>query len=310
MKGLQLARYDGWALGAKVSVLALHAKWATARCAAAAAFAELERIERVMSLYRDESQLVQLNRRGVLEDPDGLLVSALRYAAEMSHCSAGAFDATVQPLWDVYFQADQRAALPDEADIECVRRLVGWQNVEVSSRRIRLGRPGMGVTLNGIAQGMAADRVLAVLHNHGVEHALVNTGEIASMGRKSPDAPWTVGVQHPRQADAYIALAALDGRCMATSGDYETHFGAGFDNNHIFDPATGHSPAAFSSVTVLAPRGIEADALSTAVFVLGPEKGLQLVKATAGADALLVFKDGRMLSTDGFPRVEPGGTAT
>jgi len=300
----QLARRTGWAMGADVSLVALHARRAVAEQAVEAAFAELRRIEQAMSLYRQDSQLAGLNRQGFLVEPDGILVAALRGAAEMSQRSGGAFDATVQPLWAVYAEACKHDRLPDEHAVDQARKLVNWRDVDVTAGRIRLVRPGMGVTLNGIAQGLAADRVLTVLRDHGVEDALVNTGEVGSMGRKSPDRPWTIGVQHPRRPDAYVALAALDGRCLATSGDYQTRFGEGFDDNHIFDPATGHSPTAFSSVTVLADRGIEADALSTAVFVLGPEKGLQLIKTTPRTDALLIFKDGRTLATEGFPRME------
>ena len=300
-EGLQEARSTGWALGAEVTLLALHRRRAAAQEAVEAAFGELARVERVMSLYRPDSQLVRLNRDGVLEQPDADLVAALRTAGEMSLRSGGAFDATVQPLWTAYAQADRRGSLPEASAVEEALGRVGWQGVDVTAGRIRLARPGMAVTLNGIAQGLAADRVLAVLGDHGVEHALVNTGEIGSMGRKSDGRPWTVGVQHPRRPEEYVALASLDGRCMATSGDYETRFGEGFDNNHIFDPATGQSPTAFSSVTVLADRGVDADAISTAVFVMGPEKGLQLVRSTPRADAMLVFKDGRTLATEGFP---------
>lgn len=307
-----MVRRTGWALGAEVSILALHARRGTAERAAAAAFAELERIERAMSLYRADSQLVALNRDGSLERPDGLLLEALRASADLSQRTDGAFDVTVQPLWEVYWRASRlpwappggaASSLPEEGAVEAARRLVNWRDVEVSASRVRLARKGMGVTLNGIAQGLAADRVLAVLREHGIEHAMVNTGEIGSMGRQEGGGPWTVGVQHPREADAHIAVAALDGRCLATSGDYQTRFGEGFGQHHIFDPATGRSPTAFSSVTVLAPRGLDADALSTAVFVLGPQKGLQLVKSTPGADALLVFKDCRTLATEGFPEV-------
>ncbi|MFC1588475.1 FAD:protein FMN transferase, partial [Planctomycetota bacterium] len=114
------------------------------------------------------------------------------------------------------------------------------------------------VTLNGIAQGFAADCMLAALEANGVQHALVNTGEIG-----------VIGIQHPRHKDAFISRARLDGRCIATSGDYATTFSPDGEHNHIFDPRTGHSPKEFQSVTVLAKSGLEADALSTTIFVSG-----------------------------------------
>jgi thiamine biosynthesis lipoprotein len=161
----------------------------------------------------------------------------------------------------------------------------------------------MAVTLNGIAQGFAADRVRAALQARGVRHALVNTGEFGSLGRKSDGTPWTVGIQHPRRPDAYLALAALEERFLSTSGDYATSFSDDFRHNHIFDPRTGLSPTEFSSVTVLARTGMEADALTKVLFVGGLGRGLDLVRAVPGADALCVLKDGRTMLTDGFPRI-------
>ena len=160
--------------------------------------------------------------------------------------------------------------------------------MEVDDRRIRLA-PGQAVTLNGIAQGFAADRVRDILRAHGVRHALADTGELGGFGR-----PWRVGIQHPRVKDAYLALASLEDRFMATSGDYETP-------GHIKDPATGRVPDALESVTIVARTGLEADALSTAIFVLGPEKGLALAAATEGVDALLALQDGTTLRTPHFP---------
>jgi len=179
---------------------------------------------------------------------------------------------------------------------------VDWRQVEVGPRRISL-RPGMAVTLNGIAQGFAADRVREVLRAHGVRHALVDAGEFHGMGRKPDGDAWRVGVQHPRRPDAWAALAALEDRFLATSGDYATPFSDDFKSHHIFDPSTGRSPEELASATILAPSGLEADALSTAVFVLGGRKGLALAASRPGVDALLIRKDGTELRTPNFPGV-------
>jgi thiamine biosynthesis lipoprotein len=302
-RGLQKAERKSWALGADVSLTALHEDRRTAELAIDDAFAELERIEEAMSLYRPHSQLCRLNRDGVLDNPDPYLVAVLRAAGEMSSLSGGAFDATVQPLWELYASAKKAGRLPEADAVREAAGRVDWRKVDVSPGRIRFGAPGMGVTLNGIAQGFASDRVAAALQARGVRHALVNTGEFGSLGRRADGAPWTVGIQHPRQPDAYIALAALEDRFLSTSGDYATTFSEDFRHNHIFDPRTGLSPVEFSSVTVLARSGMEADALTKVLFVQGLEQGLAQVRSIPGADALCVFKDGRMVSTDGFPRI-------
>ena len=162
-------------------------------------------------------------------------------------------------------------------------------------------KPGTKITFNGIAQGYATEHARAVLASQGISHAMVDVGELAAMGDKPPGEPWKVGIQHPRQEDAYVWVAGLKDRALATSGDYETRFSEDRRFNHIFDPATGRSPTEFASVSIAAPKASQADGLSTAVFVLGYEKGLKLVSRTPGADVLFVFKDGRVVATPEFP---------
>ncbi|MHC4176315.1 MAG: FAD:protein FMN transferase [Planctomycetota bacterium] len=298
---LRVARRDSWALGSQVSIMALHASGEVALRAVDSALAELQTVEAVMSIYRPESQLTELNRRRVLRRPHPHLVEVLRAAGAMSGRTGGAFDVTVQPLWELYAEAKKTGQPPEAAAVRATRAKVDWRRVEISRQGIRLHGDGTAVTLNGIAQGFAADRAMAALRRHGVRHALVNTGEIGTIGGKTEAEAWTAGIQHPRRADAYLALAKLNGRCLATSGDYATSFSEDRRDNHLFDPRSGRSPEAFSSVSVAAASALRADALSTAVFVLGLERGLELVRSTLGADALFVLKDGRTLATEGFP---------
>jgi thiamine biosynthesis lipoprotein len=281
---LAMVRREAHALGTKVSIAALHERPEAAEAAIDAALDAIDGVEDAMSLYRPSSQLCALNRDGALRDPHPDLVRVLRKARELSERSGGAFDVTVQPLWN-------------SRDPERARRLVDWRALQVGDREIRFARPGMAATLNGIAQGFATDRALEALRARSVEHALVDAGELGGLGRREDGAPWTVGIQHPRRERAWIELARLDGRCMATSGDYRPE-------RHLFDPRTGATPETFASVTVLAPTGLEADGLSTAVFVAGLERGAALVRATTGADAFFVLKDGRTLATPGFPRID------
>ncbi len=278
------------ALGAAVKMTVLHADEDVANAALDAAFEELERVESVMSLYRPESQISRLNRDGALEMPDASLVEVLRFAAEVAEKSDGAFDVTVQPLWKL------KGAKPDADTLA----LVDWRKVELDANRIRLA-PGMAITLNGIAQGFAADAAMRVMRAHGVEHALIDAGEFSAHGMNAENAPWRIGIQHPRQRNAFAALTPLENRCLATSGDYETSFSHDFSRHHILDPHTGESPGELASVSVLAPTAMAADALSTALFVLGAERGLDLIHRYPDADAFLIFKDGHELRTKNFP---------
>lgn len=300
-KGLAVTR-TSWALGTNVSLTIAGLSRSRAERALDAAFAELELVESVISLYRPKSEVCRLNRQGVLDRPHPYLLAVLQEAERTSRLSQGAFDITVQPLWEVFSAAKRDTRLPDEAAVAAARERVNWRHVSVSAEQVRLAGDTQ-ITLNGIAQGFAADRVREVLEDHGVQHALLNTGELATIGLKPSDEPWTVGIQHPRQSDAFVAVAGLRGRAMATSGDYETTFSADFRQHHIFDPRSGHSPTELASVTIVAPTAMQADALSTAAMVLGTRQTLALVSELSDVDVLLVTKLGRTLSTPGFPEL-------
>lgn len=299
---LQRFERKSHALGAGISLTVYHADSAVARRATDEALNALDRIEEAMSLFRPESDICRLNRDGHLDHPHPDLFQVLSQALDWSRLTDGAFDPTVQPLWDLYARSHLGSAVPSSAEVATARRLVDWRRCEVRPECIRLGQ-GQSITLNGIAQGFAADRVREVLRAHGIRHALVDTGEFAVLGRKPDGEAWRVGVQHPRIREAYAAVTSLDGRFLATSGDYETTFSEDYSSHHIFDPVTGRSPSALSSVTVLAPTGLEADALSTAIFALGPEGGLELTGRRPGVDALLILKGGDVLKTPHFPEV-------
>ena len=289
-----------WALGSDVSMTVIGLPTGRAERALDAAFAELETVEQVMSLYRTDSQLCRLNRDRVIERPHPSLIEVLAMAEQTAQLSEGAFDITVQPLWELFAACQKQNRLPTDGEIAGARTCVDWRAVEISEDRIRLREPATAITLNGIAQGFAADRAVAALRHHGVEHALVNAGEIGGLGKKPNGSDWTVGVQHPREPDAFVSLVELRGRSLATSGDYETTFSADFSKHHIFDPRTGESPSELASVSIAAPTAMQADALSTAAMVLGPDRTLSLIETLADVDALLVLKHGHTLRTRGF----------
>jgi thiamine biosynthesis lipoprotein len=303
VEDIQMARRAGFALGAKVSMLVLHSSAQTAPLALDEAFAQLEIVESVMSLYRPNSQLAQLNRVGYLDHPHPYLVQVLSKSVELAEQSRGAFDISVQPLWELYSSVKNKksGAIPSRDEIAAARAKVDWRKISISNDQVVLKNSGMALTLNGIAQGFAADRATEILRRRGVTHALLNTGEFSSLGRKADGTPWAVGIQHPRFEEALAGLAQLDGLCLSTSGDYETSFSDDFIFNHIFDPATGCSPLEFSSVTVVAPTAAVADGLSTAVFVAGVKAGSKLLATQAGCSGFCVLKDGRTMLTDGFP---------
>ena len=286
--------------GSKARILVRHPDKRSAEEAMQSAFRELNRIESIMSVYRPNSQLSLLNRTGQLNAPDPSLEALLREARELSVDTDAAFDVTVQPLWNLFAAAKAERKSPTELEVEIARRRVDYRNIVLHQDRIEL-RNGAQVTLNGIAQGFATDRAKQILADHGIQHAILDIGEVAGLGAKSSSKPWQAGIQHPRAEDAFSAIVFIEQRCLATSGDYHTTFSDDFRCHHIFDPQSGRSPQELSSVSVFAPRAATADALSTALMVLGIEKGAKLLARHDHVDALFVRKDGSTIATQGFP---------
>lgn len=289
------------ALGADLSLTVAGLPEAQACRALDAAFAEIELVEQTMSIYRPESQLSQLNRERTLKSPHPYLLTVLAMAEQTARDTGGAFDISIQPLWNLYAASKQTGRTPSHDEISAARSKVDWRKIAVRREQIRLQKPVEAITLNGVAQGFALDRAIAILKQRGATSALINTGEISGLGEKANGDPWTVGIQHPREPEAFVAVADLDGRALATSGDYETSFSADFAKNHIFDPRTGESPVELASASIVAPTGLQADALSTAAMVLGRERTLAYLARLPNVDALLVDKAGNVCRTLRFP---------
>jgi thiamine biosynthesis lipoprotein len=287
-------------MGTSMNLQLAHADAAQAERALIAAIAEIRHIEDQMSLFRPDSAISQLNRTGRLDQPHPDLLDILRTAQEVAQRSNGAFDVTVQPLWQTFEQARQQGRLPSRTEVQAAHQRVGWRGLEVSERSVRLARPGMGVTLNGIAQGYAADKVKARLQSLGIEHALVDAGEWASLGTPAHAGGWTLGVANPRDTHALLTGMALQGRCVATSADDQCTFSPDFVHHHIFDPHTGYSPTDLSCVSVMAPRCVMADALTKVLFMAGWSQALPLAQAW-GVDVLVVDKQGRWKASPGVP---------
>jgi len=301
----ELVLHSGSALafGTTVTIRVLHADPQSADLAIRNGLREVQKIDALMSLYREQSQVFQLNRSGVLTAPAPHLLHVLAMARHLSVITAGAFDITVQPLWRAFSQARSRAQLPTSAEIAAARSHVSWQHLEAEPHQVRFTAPGMAITLNGLAQGYALDLAIEALQAGGIQHALLDTGEFGALGRKKPDQPWHLGVSDPRHTDLILARLQMDGRKVATSGDYESAFDSDFVHHHIFDPSSGVSPAELAGVTVVAPTGILADGLSTAFMVMGSDKALALANQLPDVDTMLVRKNGTVIKTANFPEV-------
>jgi thiamine biosynthesis lipoprotein len=291
-----LHRWSGVALGAEATLQIYHADAAAAAALVDLSLAEIRRLEKIFSLYDETSALRRLNRDGVLASPPQELVYLLTECATLSRATGGVFDATVQPLWDLYFRhfasEDADPAGPPAAAIRAAVALVGHDGVRVSPDEIRLARPGMAITLNGIAQGYITDRVAELLRANGVGHTLVEIDETRALDDHPSGRPWTVGIKDPRDQAGILETLPLDNQAIGTSGGYGTQFDAAGRFNHIFDPSTGGCADRYLSVTVMTPTATHADALSTAFSLLPLERCGAVLKELGATAAWFVERDG------------------
>lgn len=297
----QLHCRSALAFGTTMQIALFHPDRELAESAIAEAFDQARMVDRLMSIYSEGSQVFQLNRDGVLANPNRHLLAVLAQARALSRLTRGAFDVTVQPLWRAYRDAPLANGRPSARDRLEAGAKVGWEDLHASSGRVAFARPGMQLTLNGLAQGYASDLALAALRARGIVHALVDTGEFSAGAGKPDHRHWRVGVADPRQGGIMVATMLLEGRSAATSGDYAAAFTPDFVHHHIFDPATGDSPQELASVTVVAPSGILADGLSTAFMVMGSRKAHALAATLPGVDLLTVNKRGVVWKSASFP---------
>ena len=257
------------------------------------ACAEARRLERLFSLYLDDSALVALNRTGVLVDPATEMVDLLSAAQHYSTLTHGLFDVTVQPLWQLYAshfaRDDADPAGPAAAEVEAALARVGSSRLSISRDRIAMPK-GMAVTLNGIAQGYVTDKVVELLRAHGVSHSLVDMGEARAIGSRPDGKPWDVGIADPDVVGQMKAVLPIVDRAVSTSGGYGCQFGAMGQFNHLFDPRSGGCALRYRSVTTVARSATAADALSTA-FSLMPQEQIRSLLPRVGIDRVYLIDE-------------------
>ena len=288
------------AFGTTVTVALMHDDARQAEAAIADALDQATQVDRLMSIYNPSSQVFQLNRDGLLRNPHPHLLAVLRQARALSELTRGAFDITVQPLWQAFRQAADQQTLPTREQRLRARSRLCWPRIAIDADGVSLGKAGAAITLNGLAQGYAADLAMSAVRARGIDNALLDTGEFSAHGHNGALQPWSVGVLDPRDAETLAAVVKMDGRCIATSGDYASAFTPDFVHHHIFDPATGDSPRDLASVTVLAPSALLADGLSTAFMVMGARKAHALAAGLAGVDLMTINKRGVLWKSPGW----------
>lgn len=274
----EATEWRGYALGADAR-LVFHGRDKTdVERAIAMSVAEIERLETDFSLYRANSSLCRLNRDGALPRPSADMTDLLRLACRFGDLTHGAFDVSVQPLWQLYAthfaSPNADPAGPPDVTIKQTLSRVDYRRISIDDDAIRLS-PGMALTLNGIAQGYITDRVADILRDQGWSHVLVDLGETRALDSHPSGRPWRIGLKGGPSTVLGPTLDIAE-RAVATSARRGFVFDAAGRHCHLIDPASGHAAQGFASVTVVTRRAADADALSTALSIMPQAQAVSL----------------------------------
>ena len=301
-------------MGTLVSITAVGRTQAEATAAITAGFQEVKRLEQLLSTWIPESELSQVNaaagRSPVRVSLETMVL--VRKSLQVAEMTEGAFNIAIGPAVDAWnISAEPR--LPTAEELAALKPLIDLQHVhtDVWERTIYLERPGMRVDVGGIGKGYAADQAVLMMKKAGAMAGVVAlSGDIKAFGRLPDGGAFRVGIQHPRKEGEIIAEIDLQDEAISTAGDYERFFEKdGIRYHHILDPRTLQPARGCQSVSVIAKEGIWADGLDTGIFVLGAERGMELVEQLEDVEAIIVDRDGRVLISSGLRnrvRLSPG----
>ena len=266
-------------------------------------FQEAHRIDRLMSTYKDESEITNINRNAAAApvQAGAELFALIERSLQISELTSGAFDITYDSVGRHYdFRSGQR---PDEATVAAERQNIDYHLVEIDKRHrtVRFGRPGVRINLGGIAKGYVVERGIAIIRSRGIRHAIVTAGGDSRLLGDRRGRPWMVGIRDPRK-DGEVAMSVpLQDEAISTSGDYERYFDEdGIRYHHIIHPGTGNPASGVHSATVFGPDAVTTDALSTSVFVMGVDKGLRLIATLPDYESIVIDADGQVFFSDGL----------
>lgn len=269
-------------------------------------FREFDRLENLLSVWKDNSDVVRLNQHAgispVTVSDDTLNV--LREAAEGSVLTRGKFDITFGALSDIWrFDHDQDTLVPDRQLIEARLTRVDYRAVQIdrTARTAFINRPNMRVHLGGIGKGYAVDRAAALLKQRGFTDFLIQSGGDLYVAGSNGGQPWTLAVADPRGSHQPFATVSLSDRTLSTSGDYERSFiKDGKRYHHLLDPDFGEPANGCRSVTIVTSRAVLADVLSTGVFILGPVEGMKLIEQLPDVEGVIVTADNELIISSGL----------
>ncbi|MBI4949767.1 MAG: FAD:protein FMN transferase [Deltaproteobacteria bacterium] len=272
--------------------------------AAETAFSEIQRLEGILSAYKtDSSDVTRISKNAGASlpvSPD--TIEVLKTAVLVAELSGGAFDPTVGVLGKAWGYSGEKGVVPSREEIGKSLPLVDYGEIEIDEAASKAGlkRKGMSLNLGGVAKGYIVNKAVEALKREGVERGIIHAGGDMVVFQKDEEVPFSIGIQHPREKRLLGKVRVYNG-AVATSGDYERFFEInGKKYHHILDPRTGFPAEGTQSATIIAKDPTLADALSTAVFVMGPEKGMELIERLPDVEGVIVDSSGRVTKSSGF----------
>jgi thiamine biosynthesis lipoprotein len=290
-------------MGTRCVVELWAANAAQGEAAIASVFADMRRIDAMMSTYKSDSELTRVNNEGaqhpVPVSPE--LFDVIATSLQYSRLSKGVFDVTYASVGYLYDYRNHQK--PDDAAIIAALPSIDYRHVKLDAqaRTVAFERPGMRIDLGGIAKGYAVDRGIDILKRAGFGRAMVNAGGDTRIVGDRFGKPWVIGIRDPDQRDKVVMRIPLQDTAFSTSGDYERYFEeGGVRYHHIIDPRTGKSPHAVRSATIIASNATRTDGLSKTVFILGPKAGIDFINNQPDADAIVIAADGKVYYSKGL----------
>lgn len=291
------------ALGTVVSMTLIHESRDRAQEAMGRAFQEMDRLSGILNRHDNITAVGFLNHEGHLTDAPPEVREVVSRALHHHRLTGGAFDITVQPVVDLFkgqYETPGPLTVPED-ELDRRLKLVDARGIVLGPREIRFSRPGMGMTLDGIAKGYIVDRASELLERLGVPNHLINAGgDILTRGARADGKAWSVAIEDPDKQGNYPDVIRMRDGAVATSGNYEVYFDREKMVHHIVNPGSGRSPRLHASVSVRARTAMDADALATGVFVMDPARGLRLIESLSDCDTLLIERSGKAWKSAGW----------
>ena len=291
------------AMGTYVNMTLLHDSRDKAEEAMGLAFDEIIRLTSLMNRFNEDTAIGYLNNEGQLKDVHPEITNVITRSIQYYHLTNGAFDISVKPILDLFREelTENHKSFPSETELNEVISRVGLEKVDVNGNNIRFNKPGMGITLDGIAKGYIVDKASRLLFSHNIKNHLINAGgDIRVRGSRLDGKPWTIAIQDPIKKQQQEDIIRLADASIATSGNYEVYFDHEKMFHHIVNPKTGLSPYITSSVSVIAPSTMDADALSTSVFVMNPSDGVKFIDSLPKCETLVISRTNHKIKSRGW----------